>query len=62
MALPTPEGVELEISDNELEEGYIEEDVEEGDDFLAHFPDDTEVRTRSQKSRDTLYIVLQCRN
>lgn len=45
MALPTAqEGVEIEpeVSEDELEEGHIEEES----DFLADFPDDTEVRSK----------------
>ena len=44
VALPTPENildVDADISEDELEEGHIEEDS----DFLADFPDNTEVRT-----------------
>jgi len=45
VALPSAQNAiepEPEISDNELEEGHIEDDGEDGSDFLADFPDDTE--------------------
>ena len=44
MALPSAED---EISDNELDERHIGDDPEDSDDFLADFPDDTEVRSCS---------------
>jgi hypothetical protein len=57
VALPTAEDVEPEMSDNELEEAYIEDDTEDDDDFLADFPDDTEVRTLAPE-RKTRNAVL----
>jgi hypothetical protein len=43
VALPSAEDAEPEVSDNEVDEGHIEDDAEDGD-FLADFPDNTEVR------------------
>lgn len=46
VALPRAEDAEPEVSDNEVDEGHIEDDAEDGD-FLADFPDNTEVRSYS---------------
>ena len=55
MALPSAED---EISDNELDERHIEDDPEDSDDFLADFPDDTEVRSCSPEMAGTLDMAL----
>ena len=44
VALPRAEDAEPEVSDNEVDEARIEDDTEDGD-FLADFPDNTEVRS-----------------